>query len=1303
MKTILRNAVTACILAWNGILSTAAGADGMVINEIHYNPDLSTERVEFVELLNPSSDPVDLGGWSLGSAVEYLFPTPTLVPPGQFVVIAEDPRALTLKFGASALGPWVGKLNNEGDRVVLRNGAGEMVDQVDYQLGFPWPTVGDAPGHSIQLLHPALDNDLGGSWRSSETPSTGPTAPSLISERSSWRYFMGTLEPSSPRDAWRRLEFDDSDWPLGTAPIGYGEAIVGTELTDMRGGYSTVYLRKSFTVIDPADIGSLNLEILFDDGFNAWINGVHVLGQNVSGIDLPFNASASSALESLEFHKHALIVPDGTLRPGKNVIAIQGHNASIGGSSDFFIDVRLAANDSFSTQGPTPGRQNSVFTAVAPPQVRQVFHSPETPHSGEPVLVTAKITDPDAVGSVRLLYQQVDPGRYIGRSDPSYESDWQSVAMNDSGSNGDLETGDTVFSTTLPPGVQVHRRLIRYRLQVADATGVELTVPYSDDPQPNFAYFVYDGVPGWKASVRPGRSPTVDYTPAEMGRLPVYHLLSKRSSIEASTWRDGYRGDAYQWEGTLVYEGRVYDHVHYRARGGVWRYAMGKNMWKFDFNRGHEFEARDDYGRKLRNGGSKLNLGASIQQGDYLHRGEQGMFESVGYRLFNLAGLESPRTSFVSFRVIDEAQEADPQNQYEGDFWGVYLAVEELDGRFLEEHGMPDGNLYKMENGTGANGAGGELKNQGATAVSDSSDLIGFRLAYDRGTQSEAWWRSNFDLDRYYSYQAILQGIHHYDVCCGKNYFYFHNSTSGLWQVHPWDLDLTWDDNMYVGGVTGGTEPFLTRVLPIPAFQREYQNRVREIRDLLFNTDQAWQLIDEMAGLLQGPADGPTILDADRSQWDYNPVMIDRSIVNPGKAGHGRFYQKGTPTSDFAGMAQLMKDYVVYRAGRILDPSASDPGIPPTPTIEGPPGQVLALDRLLVRSPSFSAGASGAGNAQTLRWRVGEVNDPAFRPGDPNRPGVYEIETVWQSPALRAAESETTVPADILRIGHHYRIRAQVADSAGRTSHWSDPIEFIAGEPATGSALIQNLRLTELMYHPPDDSGLEFLELHNISTALELDLSGARFTRGIDFVFPPGTRMAPGAFLLVVNSEPADSFRTFRSHYGLAPGILITGPYQGNLANEGERITLRTASGGLEIFDLTYGDGLTWPTAADGQGASLVPLEATFPPGTMASLNLPENWRNSAMMGGSPGAMDQASAQGPLTLKLIESTGSRLVLEFFATANRTYTLEYRDSLVDGAWMPSIRVPAEPLHRAVRVEDPKRPVIGARFYRVKTEP
>ena len=33
------------------------------------------------------------------------------------------------------------------------------------------------------------------------------------------------------------------------------------------------------------------------------------------------------------------------------------------------------------------------------------------------------------------------------------------------------------------------------------------------------------------------------------------------------------------------------------------------------------------------------------------------------------------------------------------DFQGLYLVIEQPDGRLLDEHDQPDGNLYKMEGG----------------------------------------------------------------------------------------------------------------------------------------------------------------------------------------------------------------------------------------------------------------------------------------------------------------------------------------------------------------------------------------------------------------------------------------------------------------------------------------------------------------------------------------------------------------------------------------------------------------------------
>jgi hypothetical protein len=148
----------------------------------------------------------------------------------------------------------------------------------------------------------------------------------------------------------------------------------------------------------------------------------------------------------------------------------------------------------------------------------------------------------------------------------------------------------------------------------------------------------------------------------------------------------------------------------------------------------------------------------------------------------------------------------------------LYLAVEQEDGRFVKAHGLPEGNLYKMEGGTG------KLEHRAEGQPADGSDLKQFLAAYAGGDQSEQWWRANLDLPGYYSYRAVVECIHHYDIGEGKNYAYHRDARTGRWRVVPWDLDLTWGDHMY----GDGEEPFKSRVLSKAALKLEYQNRLRE-------------------------------------------------------------------------------------------------------------------------------------------------------------------------------------------------------------------------------------------------------------------------------------------------------------------------------------------------------------------------------------------------------------------------------------------------------------------------------------------
>jgi len=102
--------------------------------------------------------------------------------------------------------------------------------------------------------------------------------------------------------------------------------------------------------------------------------------------------------------------------------------------------------------------------------------------------------------------------------------------------------------------------------------------------------------------------------------------------------------------------------------------------------------------------------------------------------------------------------------------------------------------------------------------VTNRSDLDQFMSAYNQGNRPEQWWRANLNLPCYYSYRSIIECIHHYDLDEGKNYDYFLNPKTSQWTVIPWDIDLTWGNNMY----GSGQEPFKARVLSRAVFRREY-------------------------------------------------------------------------------------------------------------------------------------------------------------------------------------------------------------------------------------------------------------------------------------------------------------------------------------------------------------------------------------------------------------------------------------------------------------------------------------------------
>ena len=155
----------------------------------------------------------------------------------------------------------------------------------------------------------------------------------------------------------------------------------------------------------------------------------------------------------------------------------------------------------------------------------------------------------------------------------------------------------------------------------------------------------------------------------------------------------------------------------------------------------------------------------------------------------------------------------------------------------------------------------------------------------------------------------------------------------------------------------------------------------------------------------------------------------------------------------------------------------------------------------------------------------------------------------------------------------------------------------------TQQQLLDNLRITELMYNPSGGSSApEFVELQNTSSVLTLDIGGVKFSNGIGFTFPEPTTLLPGQFI-VITSNPT----TFATTYGFQAFNHNLGAYDGKFADGGERVRIEIGGFALGILDFTYSSA--WYPSANASGAS---IEIINPLADRSTWEVKESWRATA-------------------------------------------------------------------------------------------
>ncbi|MDP8244956.1 MAG: CotH kinase family protein [Candidatus Hinthialibacter antarcticus] len=433
MNFIQRNAAIACFMFF---LSITSSQSQVVINEIHYNPpDIGTEDGlfrEFIELYNAGSESVDLTGYAFDDGITYTFPDNASIFPGQYIVLAKNLNHSVWRNSSFRIfGPYEGRLDNGGERVTLRNAQGIIVETIRYNDAPPWPRGADGYDASLERVDPTTPTDDSHSWRASTNPGgtpgavnsvhgtppyptltestftpSNPTssdavqmqvtldAPALIESvflniddganeitgttvfesASPWRFWKGTTAPSDASE-WTTLAFRDSNWQSAQGGFGYGDLDrVNTTLNDMRSNYSTLYLRKAFSLPTLSARQAFFLDIYYDDAFICYINGVEVARENAPDT-YTNNSLAAGGHESNSLSTFAL--PHSVFTQGENVIALVGFNISLGGSSDFVLapSLRYQDNNSSRIEMTKTAQTNAsaIYQATLPPAPSQTI------------------------------------------------------------------------------------------------------------------------------------------------------------------------------------------------------------------------------------------------------------------------------------------------------------------------------------------------------------------------------------------------------------------------------------------------------------------------------------------------------------------------------------------------------------------------------------------------------------------------------------------------------------------------------------------------------------------------------------------------------------------------------------------------------------------------------------------------------------------------------------------------------------------------------------------------------------------
>ena len=418
-----------------------------------------------------------------------------------------------------------------------------------------------------------------------------------------------------------------------------------------------------------------------------------------------------------------------------------------------------------------------------------------------------------------------------------------------------------------------------------------------------------------------------------------------------------------------------------------------------------------------------------------------------------------------------------------------------------------------------------------------------------------------------------------------QNWYASHSPLDGKWRFHSWDAEKVLQGvNDDVTGLNNASSPttFHRRLMTHPEYKLRFADLVQK------HMYHGGALTPAKAGALyQGRADMINqAIRLESARWGDNQI----------DSGTKTRYTRLNWLNNVNG---LLTNYFPKRTDIVVNQFVKRTWFA---TGQAPTFQVNGSDQF--------GGTVATGSKLTMAAPEGTI----YFSTDGSDPRVAGGEV---APGARAYDGEVTLEAST-------RVQARLKRADGSWGPLSDAV-FTTSVPATSD----NLRISEIQYHPADpsdaeraagfvdDGAFEYLELVNIGTA-PIDLRNVRLEQatlgagveGVRFAFVDGRiqELAPGGRVIVVNDEAG-----FEARYG--KNRPMAGVWDGGLGNGGERVILK--AGNTTLADFVYSD--QWVPDTDGRGPS---LQAAQEAGTLANWQLALGWRASRSVLGSPGLAD---------------------------------------------------------------------------------